>query len=172
MYIDVQKYECVGVWSEVSLLEGGNFFDKPSFDENGRVSCAKTKKDTFEILCWVNYFEVQCLIILESAAFASTSSVRGVFIFPFLQKKSLRAFSLVFTYFSGKLSMLQIFLRNFRFCVERDLVLGEFGRFIWNFRFYLFIGCFVDHLCCSFHQTGFLHIFNQRGSVTQFPCFW
>ena len=41
------------------------------------VSCAKTKSDTFEILCWVNCFEVQCLVILESAAFASISSNRG-----------------------------------------------------------------------------------------------
>ena len=77
----------MGIWSEVSLLEGGNFFDKSSFDEDGCVSCEKAKKDTFEVLCWVNYFEVQCLIILEPTAFASTSSGRGVFIFPFLQKK-------------------------------------------------------------------------------------
>ena len=70
--IDFSKYECLGIWSELSLLEGGNFFGEPSFDENGCV------------LCWVNCFEVQCLLILESAAFAFTSSSRGTFIFPFL----------------------------------------------------------------------------------------
>ena len=63
----------MGIWSELSLLAGDNFFDKLNFDEYGCVSCAKTKSDTFEIVCWVNCFEVQCLLILESAAFASTS---------------------------------------------------------------------------------------------------
>ena len=77
----------MGIWSELSLLAGDNFFDKLNFDENGCVSCAKTKSDTFEIVCWVNCFEVQCLLILESAAFASTSSSRRTFIFPFLPKK-------------------------------------------------------------------------------------
>ena len=38
--IDFSKYECLGIWSELSLLEGGNFFGEPSFDENGCVSCA------------------------------------------------------------------------------------------------------------------------------------
>ena len=63
------------------------------------MSCVKTKSDTLEILCWVNYFEVQCLLILESAAFASTSSSRGAFIFPFLQKKKFTSISLSFYIF-------------------------------------------------------------------------
>ena len=65
-------------------------------------------------------------------------------------KKSLQGFSLVFTYFSGKFSMLHIFLWNFKFCVEQDFPSRDFGRFIWNFRFHLFIGRFVDHLYCSY----------------------
>ena len=56
------------------------------------VSCAKTKSDTFEIFCWVNCFKVQCLLTLESATFASTSSSRGTFIFPFLQKNVYKHF--------------------------------------------------------------------------------
>ena len=80
------------IWSELSLLAWDNFFDKSRYDENGCVSCAKTKSDTFEIVCWANCFEVQCLLILESAAFASTSSSRGTFIFPFLQKKVYKDF--------------------------------------------------------------------------------
>ena len=81
-----------GIWSELCLLEGGNLFDKLSFDENGCVSCAKIKGGTFEIVCWINCFEVQCLLILKSVAFASTSSSRETFIFPLLQKKVYKDF--------------------------------------------------------------------------------